>query len=52
MATPFAPLETRKGLELLPAIDSVIVTWDVPVRYWPIFSSLVSVPEFFAKVIV
>ena len=35
---------------MLPAIDSEIVTWDAPVSYWPIFPSLVSVPEVLAKV--
>ena len=36
---------------MLPEIASGIVTWDVPVSYWPIFfPSLVSVSEVFTKV--
>ena len=34
-----------------PAIVSGIVTWDLPVSYWPIFSLfLVTVPEVFSTV--
>ena len=43
--------DRRTGVEMCPAIVSGIVTGDAPVSYWPFFSmSLVTVPEFFAKV--
>ena len=45
----FVTLET--GTNMRPAIDSGIVTGDLPVSYWPIFPlSLTTVPEVFAKV--
>ena len=43
--------EKGNGVEMHAAMVSGIVTLDVPVSYWSIFSlSLVTVPEVFAKV--
>ena len=47
----YSPLSKGTGAKMRPAIVFGIVTGDVPVSYWPIFSLfLITVPEVFANV--